>query len=147
MHVTLYNLTEDLNTYPKPLSTPVGVLECKLKDAQNVMNPTLMLSAQDLPVFNYAALVFDDRTRYYFVDRPKSIIVNGVYAFMLQQDCLMTFYNEVMQEDGIIMRQQNSANLYLADPDFPVEARKEQYFKQFPAGFDTAFTYYLTVGG
>ena len=86
-----------------------------------------------------------DFGKYYFLKSP-TIERNGYTSFRAEEDVLMTYREQIRQESGIILRQENEGNLYITDSTFPVENRNKTFFKKFPNGFEETINYYLIVG-
>lgn len=144
MVIKLYSTSSDSSDVNKSL-TLLGERECEIKGTNNIFSPVIIV--KDIGAANYCQIMGSPYNgRYYFI-RPQNPAAHGVVTLNLQDDVLMSLKSQFLNETGIILRQENSANLYLADNQFPVEAKKETFFKEFSSGFETGFKYYLTIGG
>lgn len=142
MIIKLYRTSDDNNVVNKTL-TPVAEVDIDLRAPEGQGSFNVTLSTQTTTP-NYCYVV--EWNKYYYLSEPEQL-ANNYIRFSAHIDVLMTFRSQILQETGIILRQENNANLYLADNNFPVEARKETTFKQFSSGFERGFKYYLTIGG
>lgn len=142
MNIKLYNTADESNKVDKTLSlvadTDVNLLATAQQSDFNITLSGSIVGANYLYVPAWG--------RYYFLDSPV-IQRNGLTEYHAHVDVLMTYKAQLRQETGVILRQENKGNLYIADNNFPVEAKNKIFFKEFPQGFDTGLTYYLTVGG
>lgn len=146
MVVNCYNTASDAADVNKAL-TLVKTVNLEVKGTNNLMDATLTITNPANVNFNYVQIADAPYNgRYYFV-LPENTLFNGIVTLNLHEDVLMSLKGQFLRETGVILRQQNTANLYLADAKYPVEARKDTFFKEFPSGFETGFKYYLTVGG
>lgn len=144
MNITLYQVSDENNRVAKSLHNGIDV-SGYARGEVSITSPVIQIeSTANLSSYNYCYIA---EFRRYFYIVAMTHIRNGLYELTLKCDVLMSFANDFMGETGVILRQENEANLYLPDTKFPIEARKEQYFKQFESGFDLGFTYYLAIGG
>ena len=141
MIVKLYKTLSEDNKLDKEL-TLVREVNINLLIRSNVTAFDFSLSGNTVDI-NY--MYIPDFGKYYFLKSP-TIERNGYTSFRAEEDVLMTYRDQIRQESGIILRQENEGNLYITDSSFPVENRNKTIFKKFPNGFEETINYYLIVG-
>lgn len=141
MVVKLYKTLSEDNKVDKEL-TLVKEIGINLLIRSNVTSFDFSLSGE-IQDINY--MYIPDFGKYYFLKSP-TIERNGYTSFRAEEDVLMTYREQIRQETGIVLRQENEGNLYITDSNFPVENRNKTFFKKFPNGFEETINYYLIVG-
>ena len=141
MIIKLYKTLSEDNKLDKEL-TLVREININLLIRSNVTSFDFSLSG-DMADINY--MFIPDFGKYYFLKSP-TIERNGYTSYRAEEDVLMTYKDQIRQESGIILRQENEGNLYITDNTFPVENRNKTFFKKFPNGFSETINYYLIVG-
>ena len=141
MRITLYKPLSEDHTREQDL-TLVREVNINLLIRSNVTAFDFSLSGDTVDI-NY--MYIPDFGKYYFLKSP-TIERNGYTSFRAEEDVLMTYKEQIRQESGIILRQENEGNLYITDSTFPVENRNKTFFKKFPNGFAETINYYLIVG-
>ena len=141
MIVKLYKTLSEDNKLDKEL-TLVKEISINLLIRSNVTSFDFSLSGV-IPDVNY--MFIPDFGKYYFLKSP-TIERNGYTSFRAEEDVLMTYREQIRQETGIVLRQENEGNLYITDSTFPVENRNKTFFKKFQNGFSDTLSYYLIVG-
>ena len=142
MIIKLYKTLSEDNKLDKEL-TLVREVNINLLIRSNVTAFDFSLSGNTVDI-NY--MYIPDFGKYYFLKSP-TIERNGYTSFRAEEDVLMTYRDQIRQESGIILRQENEGNLYLVDGEYPTENRNKISFKEFPNGFNAGLSYYLTIGG
>ena len=142
MIIKLYKTLSEDNKLDKEL-TLVREVNINLLIRSNVTAFDFSLSGNTVDI-NY--MYIPDFGKYYFLKSP-TIERNGYTSFRAEEDVLMTYRDQIRQETGIILRQENEGNLYLVDGECPTENRNKIFFKEFPNGFNAVLSYYLTIGG
>ena len=141
MVVKLYKTLSEDNKLDKEL-TLVKEIGINLLIRSNVTSFDFSLSGDVVDV-NY--MYIPAFGKYYFLKSP-TIERNGYTSFRAEEDVLMTYRDQIRQETGIVLRQENEGNLYITDSTFPVENRNKTFFKKFQNGFSETLSYYLIVG-
>lgn len=141
MIIKLYKTLSEDNKLDKEL-TLVREVNINLLIRSNVTAFDFSLSG-NMADINY--MYIPDFGKYYFLKSP-TIERNGYTSFRAEEDVLMTYKSQIRQETGIILRQENEGNLYIADNTFPTENRNKTFFKKFQNGFSDTLSYYLIVG-
>lgn len=145
MNITLYKTTSDARDLDKVFTGTAKTISVTLKDTNDIMNPSFELSKGGItPDYNY--LYIEEWNRYYFI-RNIEYAQGGIVYIYCHIDVLMTYRSEIRNQAAIIHRNENSANLYLTDSEFPVENHNQIFYKKFPSGLDLGFSYYLSIGG
>ena len=142
MIVKLYKTLSEDNKLDKEL-TLVREININLLIRSNATAFDFSLSG-DMIDINY--MYIPDFGKYYFLKSP-TIERKGFISYRAEEDVLMTYRDQIRQESGIILRQENEGNLYLVDGECPTENRNKIFFKEFPIGFNVGLSYYLTIGG
>ena len=142
MIVKLYKTLSEDNKLDKEL-TLVREININLLIRSNVTAFDFSL-ASDITNVNY--MYVESWGKYFFLKSP-TIERKGFISYRAEEDVLMTYRDQIRQESGIILRQENEGNLYLVDGECPTENRNKIFFKEFPNGFDVGLSYYLTIGG
>ena len=141
MIVKLYKTLSEDNKLDKEL-TLVREVNINLLIRSNVTAFDFSLSGNTVDI-NY--MYIPDFGKYYFLKSP-TFERNGYTSYRAVEDVLMTYKAQIRQESGIIFRQENEGNLYIADNTFPTENRNKTFFKKFQNGFDETLSYYMIVG-
>lgn len=145
MTLTLYTNNSENIKVKKDL-TQIIQLGGYLREPSSIMSPVITL--QDIPMTdiikaNYAYI--DDFQRYYFITDITSERENLVRVSM-KCDVLMTYAEQILENTGVIARQENEWNLYLNDGIFKVYQNPIIKTQLFPQGF-TDESYILAISG
>lgn len=135
--ITLYNNTDKSLVADK---TPAVVASYSgtFRETIDIINPTILLeaSAFDIEGSNYFSIpgAID---RYYYMTGKKAVS-NKLWQITGRADLRKTFRTQLLAAEGIVERQENNYDMYLADPQIPIGARKTISIRKFPNG--TPFT-------
>ena len=137
MRVILYNTTSDNRVLSKSI-TPIKQIDAELKDANNVISPTLKIQRfEDWEKVNY--IYIESFNRYYYVNTIKQLLGNTI-LLDCSVDVLMSNKNAIKNLTCIIDKQENSATTYsdkyLDDGSFITECRTFNSILNFPHGFN-----------
>ena len=104
-----------VNRIDKDLTTVITVTGT-LRDGVSILNPEIEIESgltEDLVgTINYAYIeVFN---RYYFVTDIKTEI-NGLWIVSMHVDVLMTYKDEIREQNAVVARQEETYNMYLDD--------------------------------
>lgn len=102
--------------------TEITTLSGTLRQSCNIVNPTIIIEMNDVPVFNYVYI--EKFNRYYYVNDVTNI-VNGIWQISLKVDVLNTYKDEIKDQQAIITRQETLQNKYIADNLIPVTSEVE----------------------
>ena len=137
MRVILYNTTSDNRVLSKSI-TPIKQIDAELKDANNVISPTLKIQRfEDWEKVNY--IYIESFNRYYYVNTIKQLLGNTI-LLDCSVDVLMSNKNAIKNLTCIIDKQENSSTTYsdkyLDDGSFITECRTFNSILNFPHGFN-----------
>lgn len=144
MNITFYKNTSEPNTINKTLSGALS-LTGALRDESSVYSPNFRVcSNSDLTQYNYCYI--PQFGRYYYISE---IVIErtGIWNIALRCDVLESFKNSILNLEATIQRQENEYNLYFADPEWKVYETEQTVTRDFPSGFDSQGTFYLTASG
>ena len=117
--IDLYQSTAEDNRVDKTsYLTFVKTLQGTLRDACDIVNPTISIAQGDIPTFNYVYI--PTFGRYYFVDAFESVRF-GLWRITLRCDVLMTYKTAISGLTALIGRQENDYNLELVDTKLPLQ--------------------------
>lgn len=136
--IQFYNSTENPKKIGKDIGSPLLELSCYPYREIDTLNPTLYLkwneqTLSDLSTYNYFYLVEWDR--YYFMKPP--VYKSGKVFISGEEDVLMTFQNEILNQDLLVERTSRSgAQFFLADGAVVPYVPTWTYTIDFPECFD-----------
>lgn len=134
MQLILYNNISDKRKLNKTI-TQLSTVEIKLKNENELVNPTVILSASYLPPSaNYAYIA--DLGRYYYINSQR-ILPGNQLELNLSVDVLMSWKAVINSAHVIAARSTNLPNKHLPDI-IPVLANRNVLYKKF-AGQDNFF--------
>lgn len=131
MIVKLYT-TNDKNIKVRKTLTNKGMADCKILQPVSIINPTLILTGYSDRTINYAYI--EEYKRYYYIVNY-SVNPNGFIVLSLKCDVLMSFIDDIANNDCIVSRNQYDYNFYLQDNLLQVQNNPIITTRQFPAGF------------
>lgn len=89
MNITLYQNKSGSNVINKILENPLLFENCKMKQTESIIKPTLILfSNSNLTIYNYCYI--DVLKRYYFINNI-SVTPNNLYTIETEVDTLSTY--------------------------------------------------------
>ena len=104
-----------VNRIDKELATVVTTTGT-LRDGTSILNPEIEIENALTPAIvaaiNYAYI--DVFNRYYFVTDIKTD-VNGLWVISMHVDVLMTYKDEIREQNAVVARQEETYNMYLDD--------------------------------
>lgn len=143
MVIKLYkNLSED-NKIGKTLSSEIS-LDGELKDSCNVLTPAVLITADDLTLYNY--MYIPSFNRYYFITDIEATR-RGLFLISGRVDVLETWKDNIKNLSAIISRNEKSYDMYLQDGAFKKEAYTQIATLEFPQGFNADNDFILLVSG
>lgn len=148
MPITIYNNASDKRVIGKTL-TQVVQLNYILLESTNVINPEITVTyASNILTANYAYIA--EFNRYYFIDNV-TILDGKRIKISLSVDVLETYKAQIKTLSCIIKRNSNVYNLYLDDPLFQVQNKRQLITKNVGTSFTTALggepCFLLTIAG
>lgn len=145
INISLYQIAEPENVFPKTIGTAVSTHTITLKDGCSIDKPTVSFSGGSavMATLNYAYI--DAFGRYYFI-RDRNMTVNGVCELTLESDPLQSFSTEIKACTATITRNQNVRQGYLSDSGYNALAYQGVQYKTFPNALTDASYILVTVG-
>lgn len=145
MNIILYNNQSENNKIGKTL-VELKNYTGSLKGQSSILSPVFTikddLSESDMKA-NYCYI--PDFGRYYFITDITNVRT-GLWQFSCSVDVLETYKAEILENTGIISRQENVWNMYLNDSEFRIYQNPNVITKTFPSGFSTQ-SFVLAVSG
>ena len=144
MEIRLYNSSDETNKINKTLTNEI-VLNGTLKDETSVMNPIILIEANNLTQYNYCYIPLFKR--YYFI-KDITVVRNNLFRLFLDIDVLMSYKNDILNLDVIIDKSEtnNNADKYINDGSFVCE-NKSYTVLNFNKGFNEQANYILVTAG
>lgn len=143
MTINLYVNVSEKERVTKTLSLEKS-FSGTLREQTSVIDPIISIESTDnLSQYNY--MYIPDFGRYYYIRNVESV-KNGLWRITGHVDVLMSFKSQILQNSGVIERQENKWNLYLPDPDFQTSNKTQIQTKKFPKGFGNR-SYILVISG
>lgn len=143
MTINLYVNVSEKERVTKTLSLEKS-FSGTLREQTSVIDPVISIESTDnLSQYNY--MYIPDFGRYYYIRNVESV-KNGLWRITGHVDVLMSFKSQILQNSGVIERQENKWNLYLPDPDFQTSNKTQIQTKKFPKGFGNR-SYILVISG
>lgn len=126
MNITLYNTGSDPNDTNKTLAT-IGTYDCTLKAPVDEENPEIRINGTALNA-NYAHI--PEMGRFYWLT---PITQNNAFVvYQGKSDPVMSFKAGILASPAVIAKNPWHFDLYLNDPDLPIESRKACAVIKFP---------------
>lgn len=141
--VKFYTTGDNPNVMNKSL-TQIASVDCDIKEPVNKERPEVYVSG-NLIGANYAYIA--DFGRYYFV-YPTGEHANTT-RLQLESDPLMSFSTGILASPAVVARNPWHFDLYVPDPNLPIEARTASAILKFPNDYfsGTDNSYILTTLG
>ena len=145
MEIRLYNSSDETNKINKTLTNEI-VLNGTLKDETSVVNPIILIEANNLTQYNYCYIPLFKR--YYFI-KDITVVRNHLFRIFLDIDVLMSYKNDILNLDVIIDKSEtnNNADKYINDGSFVCENKSYNTVLNFNKGFNEQANYILVTAG
>ena len=143
MNIKLLTYSDPKKSVKKSYAT-LATLTGSMRDSLNVVNPVFLVqAATDYDKAN--AVYCEELDRYYFIT-DKDWIRTGLLAITCHVDTLVTYRTDLLNNSGIISRNSNLFNGYLADNRQKLFAYDKMQIKIFPREILTDTNVLITVG-
>lgn len=145
MIIKFYKNYSEKNHVDKDITQMGSDLQGTLRDNCSVINPVIKIEAFnnfDLTQCNYAYI--PEFGRYYYINNIT--LTEKLFEISMHVDVLMSYRDEIRDNNAIVSRQENKYNLYLQDGVFKTEAFPHMQITQFPGGF-TNYNFIFSVAG
>lgn len=121
----LYQYVGEKNVIHKSsnLQNP-NLIAYQLNDSCNILNPSLLIDTSDMKLvdyimkYNYIYIPLFER--YYYITDIVAVR-NYIWQIDCKVDVLMTYNSDIIQQDGLILRNEYEQNLNIADERLPLE--------------------------
>lgn len=143
MEIRLYNSSDETNKINKTLLNEI-VLNGTLKDETSVINPIILIEANNLTQYNYCYIPLFKR--YYFI-KDITVVRNKLFRLFLDIDVLMSYKNDILNLDCIVNKQENNSTPYINDNSRIYENRNFTSIINFKNGFDDDGNFILMTAG
>lgn len=132
VHLNIYLTKSERTALTKTLEEKIE-LTGTLRDASNVLNPSIEIQASATTIANRNYFEIPEFGRKYFITEITStgygrVIVSG------HVDVLSTYANDIKKLNAVIARQENRYNLYIDDNLFKIDSRTIIQTKDFSGG-------------
>ena len=142
MDMYLYNTLDDNNILNKTLTDEKHILEIRLKQPVDIINPSIILRNDGFLLYNYAYI--PEFERYYFIENITNK-TKDTFEILLKVDVLQSFKDDILTSKGIITND-NIGNKYL-DVGKDTELRKNFNIYESDIVLDLDHTIILNVYG
>lgn len=134
-----------------------AIAECSFifKEPTNISNPVLKISGEEITnnILTKSNYVYIDKLKRYYYITDMRIVRNNLLEISCNVDVLMSFKEQILQQQAIIERNSNEFNTYLNDDEFSFQANPIIKTKKFPfnpflnAQGEAEPKYLLTIAG
>lgn len=125
MNIYLYTSSAEPNSFPKELGEAVKI-EGTLRDECDILNPVITLVGfNPANTFNYCYI--PDFKRYYFITES-SVVRTNVMELTMHVDVLQSWSNQILEQEGVILRNEYDYNVWLPDERVPIQSNNEYVF-------------------
>lgn len=107
-------------------------IDIEFKEDTSITNPTFILRTQS-KVLTANYIYVPDLSRYYYIN-DYTVSHQRIYI-NCHVDVLMSFKNEIRNQNVIVNRNTNLFNMYLDDPKYKIQSRTSVRTVVFPSGF------------
>ena len=145
MNIKLYVNSSEKNKIGKTLTDEM-ILSGNLKDATDLIKPSVMIEGSDFSGYNYAKIPAFNRA--YFIESME-VVRTGLWRLNLAVDVLESFKSEIKTQKVIISdSEENGANNYLSGEQWKTKVKSLTDIINFSNGLNSSGEYILiTVGG
>lgn len=147
MEVKLYTNIDDDNVVNKNI-TLVATLTGDLVEDTDILDPVLLIENVSGVITNGSVnyVYIPDLHRYYYV-LDISFVSGTLFYLTCHVDVLMTYKAQILENSGLIVRQEFNYNTMLSDPRLRVKANPLLQQLKFPNAFDGDYSYVMVVLG
>lgn len=139
--------TSSPNNYLNKTIESIGTYDCVFKEDSSILNPTIIIENVSLSILKNANYCYIQTFgRYYYISNVE-IMRGKIVKFTLRCDVLMSFKNDILSNNAIVLRQENNYNLYINDGSFMTYANNVNQFVKFPRGFGEEYSFIMGVIG
>lgn len=145
MNIILYKNNSPNNYVTKQLAGAL-TLNGSLRDESSVIDPVIMIEANNLSTYNY--LYISQFSRFYFIRNVESVRTN-LWRITCHVDVLNTYRSQIRSHMAIISKTASSddSDLFIDDGDWYCENRKFNQIFTYPNGLNEVGTNILITAG
>lgn len=141
MQIILYNNESPQNKIQKSI-TQIASMVGVLRGEADVVNPTIRIYSENLPLFNYAMI--PEFSRYYYLRNVRAVREN-IFDISLQSDSLMSF--DLSEVTGVVVESQNGGSNYLPNRNWVRLVKSKTDILNFSSGLLESGEYILITAG
>ena len=141
MQIILYNNESPQNKIQKSITQIASIIGV-LRGEADVVNPTIRVYSENLPLFNYAMI--PEFSRYYYLRNVRAVRKN-IFDISLQSDPLMSF--DLSEVTGVVVESQNGGNNYLPNRNWVRLVKTKTDILNFSSGLLESGEYILITAG
>lgn len=142
MQIILYNNESPQNKIQKSI-TKIASMVGVLRGEADVVNPTIRIYSENMPLFNYAMI--PEFSRYYYLRNVRAVREN-IFDISLQSDPLMSF--DLSDVTGVVVESQNGGSNYLPNRNWVRLVKSKTDILNFSSGLlETGEYILITAGG
>lgn len=143
MEIRLYkNMSEEISVV-KNIQDEIVYIG-NLKDESSVIDPVVLIEAENLSDYNYAWI--KEFNRFYFI-KNIDCVRNNLWRLNMHVDVLSTYASYIKNNNGIITRNANVWNLYYQDNQFKILNYETIQTKAFTGSLVPSSEFVLIVAG
>ena len=124
MNIFFYTSSAEPKSFPKVLGEAIRY-QGELRDECDILNPVLTIEGLNPDTtFNYCYI--PDFKRYYFITES-SVVRTGLIEFVLHVDVLQSWSSQILEQSGVVLRNQYFYDSHLCDdivPMYPADEYK-----------------------
>lgn len=143
MDITLYQNISENNRVGKTLIN-VQTFTGNLRQSTSIINPVIMLNADNPTAYNYAYIPAFNR--YYFINKIEAYRT-GLFILTMSVDVLETYKTEIKGMLAIIDKNETVGNNYFNDGSFVLDSRAYNQIINFSNGFNDNGEFILITAG
>ena len=121
MTITTYINKSENNRLIKDLTQLKQYAGCSAITPMSIINPSIVIVDDTFNV-NCNYIYIADLNRYYFVNNITALN-NGRWQLDCHIDVLMSYADEIKQQQATFRRQEYLYNMYITDPEFHIESK------------------------
>lgn len=143
MDIILYQNISENNRVGKTLINK-QTFTGNLRQSTSIINPVIMLNADNPTVYNYAYIPAFNR--YYFINKIEAYRT-GLFILTMSVDVLETYKTEIKGMLAIIDKNETVGNNYFNDGSFVLDSRAYNQIINFSNGFNDNGEFILITAG
>lgn len=141
MQIILYNNESPQNKIAKSIAQIASIIGV-LRSEADVVNPTIRVYSENLPLFNYAMI--PEFSRYYYLRNVRAVREN-IFDISLQSDPLMSF--DLSEVTGVVVESQSGGSNYLPNRNWVRLVKTKTDILNFSSGLLESGEYILITAG